>query len=92
MKKEKTSLQITGDYIAYHELNGLFGRIMTVLDAVIEYNSTDHKEGIKSLISNAVFCHPYNDVLLVEEENMPEVLKLAYASGKSLDKYGKETK
>ena len=75
MKKQE---QIVADYIAWHELNGLFGRVMTVLDAVIDYNSTEHKEGIKSLISNAVFCHDYKDKILFLESDWEEVKKLTF--------------
>ncbi len=71
-------LQIVGDYLAWNELNGLFGRVMTVLDAVVEYHSTDQQDGIKSLVSNAIFCHDYKDILLFDEEAFEQVKSLAF--------------
>ena len=75
MKKEP---HVVADFIAWHELNGLFGRVMTILDATIDYRDEDHKKGVKSLVSSALFSHDYKDVILFSEEHWDKVKELAF--------------
>ena len=76
MKKKEP--HVVADFIAWNELNGLFGRVMTILDAVVDYRDTDHKEGVKSLVSSAIFAHDYKDVILFNEEHWDKVKELAF--------------